>query len=253
MSRGDEKISQSVRSALSGANVEFHESEIQNATKFDCRSGSSKCAILVYNSGKIVVQGGASELKDWLEAVKASIEQGAAAPAALLPAEIEKLPQTLQERVEKCDGVIIWFFQESLRCYKAGSVAGAAFMLGAASEKAINLLIEKYADCIEEEKNREKFKSRIKNKMVSVRYEEFKKSYNSSHGRPRTGWLAQDLDLVPEGAFNFYRFTRNSVGHPQIVPDFDEGVVLANLGQFIAYVERIYGLIDYFEENGVRV
>lgn len=253
MSHGDEKITGAVRGILAENKVEYVESDIQHATKFGCKSGSTKCSILVYSSGKMVVQGGASKLHDWLEAVKTSIEEGAAAPGALLPAEIEKLPQTLRERVEGCDDVVVWFFSESLRCYKSGSVAGAAFMLGAASEKAINLLIEKYVDCIEDERNRERLRSRIGNRMISHKYEEFKKSYASCKSKPAEGILAQDLDVLLDGAFNFYRHTRNAVGHPQIIPDLADGVVLANLAQFIIYSERIYGLMNHFEENRVVI
>jgi hypothetical protein len=51
--------------------------------------------------------------------------------------------------------------------------------------------------------------------------------------------------------FQFCRITRNEVGHPQIVPDLDKGVLLANLGHFATYIERIYGLIHHFQQNGV--
>lgn len=51
--------------------------------------------------------------------------------------------------------------------------------------------------------------------------------------------------------FQFCRITRNEVGHPQIVPDLDRGVVVANLGHFVAYIERIYTLIGYFGRTGV--
>lgn len=171
----------------------------------------------------------------------------------LLPPEIEKLPATLQERVPACDGVVVWFYEEALRCYKAGSVAGAAFMLGAASEKAILLLVEVYASQIKDEKKREKFLSRTNNRMISIKYDEFKRSYKSSSPQPKELPLAQDIEQLLDGAFNFYRHTRNQVGHPQIIPDLDKGVILANIGQFITYVERIYSLIDFFEENGVDV
>jgi len=75
-------------------------------------------------------------------------------------------------------------FQEALRCYKAGSPAGAAFMLGAASEKAILLLIENYGSRIKDEKHKESFFSRVNNKMISQKYDEFKKIIQV--GKPQT-------------------------------------------------------------------
>ena len=253
MANGDEKICNSVREYLQREGVYEREDEIDYATKFSLKSGANRTLILVYNSAKIHVQGADSPLKTWAEGVKESIEKGTAAPGVLLPAEIEKFPQTLQERVPACDGVIIWFFQESLRCYKAGSVSGAAFMLGGASEKAIITLIETYGNKIKDEKHRDAFFSRVNNRAISIKYDEFKRSYKSAKTKPKELPLAQDLEQLLDGAFNFYRHSRNAVGHPQIIPDLDPGVVLANLGQFITYIERIYALMDFYTANPVEV
>lgn len=55
---------------------------MQFATKFSVKSGANKAGVLVYNSGKIHVEGAESELKKWLTELKVSIESGAAAPAS---------------------------------------------------------------------------------------------------------------------------------------------------------------------------
>ena len=253
MSNGHPLICARVRDALNANSVVFEEKDIQHATKFSAQSGANTAAINVFNSGKINVEGKQTDLKAWLEELKKSIDDGTGAPAAMLPAEIEKFPQTLRDRVPDCDDVILWFFQEGLRCYKAGSTAGAAFMLGAASEKAVLLLIEAYGNSMVDEKNKEKYFSRVNNRAISKKYEEFQSSYNGCKSKPVDQLLAQDLSQLLEGAFNFYRHTRNAVGHPQIIPDLDKGVVLANFGQFIVYVERIYNLKRHFEKNGVEV
>lgn len=253
MSNGEEKVCETVRNALVAHKMDFQEGDIQHATKFSLKSGALTASINVYNTGKLHVEGKASDLKVWLEQLKESIEKGSGGPVALLPAEIEKFPQTLRERVPDCDDVVLWFFQEALRCYKADSPAGAAFMLGAASEKAILLLIETYGNSIINEAHRSSFFSRVNQRMISKKYEEFKASYNGCKSKPADQVLAQDLTQLLEGAFNFYRHTRNAVGHPQIIPDLEKGVVLANLGQFIVYVERIYNLMRHFQNNGVVV
>jgi hypothetical protein len=53
--------------------------------------------------------------------------------------------------------------------------------------------------------------------------------------------------------FHFCRITRNEIGHPQIVPDLDKGVILANLAHFVQYIKRIYDLAAHFQENGVKL
>lgn len=253
MTNGDERVCELVRNALVTNGMSFQEKEIQNATKFTAKSGTQTASINVYNTAKLHVEGKQCQLKNWLSELKESVEQGGNGPLAVLPAEIEKFPQTLRERVPVCDAVVLWFFQEALRCYKADSTAGAAFMLGAASEKAILLLIEAYGDAIKDDAHRNSFAKRVNNRMISKKYEEFKGSYNGCKSKPTNMVLAQDLSQLLDNAFNFYRHSRNAVGHPQIVPDLDKGVVLANLGQFIVYVERIYALMAHFAKEGVEV
>jgi hypothetical protein len=253
MPNADSKTYEQVKRGLQEAGILEGESDVQHGTKFSCRSGIQKAAIIVFSTGRLHVEGSESELKGWLGKLKTSIETGTSLPGLLLPAEIEKLPQTLKERVPACDGVVIWFFQEALKCYKAGSVAGAGLMLGAASEKAVFLLIECYAAAIADETNRDKFLSRVNNRMISVKYEEFKKSYKGAKPKPTDAILGQDLEQLIEGAFNFYRFTRNQVGHPQIIPDLDKGVILANIGQFVTYMERIHGLMAFFQKTAMKV
>jgi len=126
-------------------------------------------------------------------------------------------------------------------------------MLGAASEKAINLLIYTYGDSIRDETNRTRFQSRINGRMISTKFEEFERSYRGCKSRPTDPALAQDLEVLVGQMFQFCRITRNEVGHPQIVPDLARGVILANLGQFVHYIERVYRLVDHFRTNGVEV
>lgn len=126
-------------------------------------------------------------------------------------------------------------------------------MLGAASEKAMLLLIDAYGNAIADQRNRDSFFGRVNNRTISKKYDEFKASYGGCKSKPTDLILAQDLTQLLDNAFNFYRYTRNTVGHPQIVPDLDKGVVLANLGQFIVYVERVYGLMRHFQQDGVVV
>ncbi len=126
-------------------------------------------------------------------------------------------------------------------------------MLGAASEKAINLLIDGYATSIKDGKKQESFRNRTNSQVISKKYEEFKQSYKSSIPSLKSLPVGYDLELLLDNAFNFYRYTRNSIGHPQIIPDLDKGVVLANIGQFITYVERIYRLLEFFQKSEITV
>jgi hypothetical protein len=170
-----------------------------------------------------------------------------------LPFEIQRFPDAIRGRVPQCDPAIVSFVEEAVKCYKADAFLGTAFMLGAASERAINLLIHAYAEAIGDLSNREKCLSRINGRMISKKFEEFHRSYSGCKSRPTDPVLSQDLDVVIGTVFQFCRITRNEIGHPQIVPDLEKGVVLANLGNFVTYISRIYGLMKHFQDNGVIV
>jgi hypothetical protein len=90
-------------------------------------------------------------------------------------------------------------------------------------------------------------------RSILKRYEEFEKSYAGCKSKPTDPVLGNDLNIVLGSVFQFCRITRNEIGHPQIVPDLDRGVVLANLGHFVSYIERAYGLMAHFKQNGVDV
>jgi len=251
MAVGEPKTLQTVKSFLDRQKLDYKESEEQNCTKLTVKNGPQTVPVSIYNTGKIVVGGKNSPLKQTLLQMKAAVEQGQAAPGQALPFEIEKFPDAIRERVPECDPVIVRFVEEAIVCCKSEADLACAFMLGAASERATNLLIQTYGESITDQTNRDRFFSKVNNRMISVRFEEFRKSYSGCKSKPTDPLLSQDLDTVIGAVFQFCRITRNEVGHPQIVPDLDKGVLLANLGQFVTYIGRIYGLMKHFKENSV--
>lgn len=253
MTAADEKMLREVTSFLDRQKLDYTAAEEQYCTKLTVKSRGQIVPVSVYNTGKIVVGGADSDLKRLLTEMRDALLSGAVVPGQALPFEIDRFPDTIRERVPDCDPVIIAFISEAIRCVRADALLSAAFMLGAASEKAVNLLIHAYAEAITDAGKREKFLSRINNRMISVKWDEFLRSYKSCSSKPTEGALAQDLETVIGAMFQFCRITRNEIGHPQIVPDLDRGVVLANLGHFVTYIERIYGLMIHLRANGVNV
>jgi hypothetical protein len=249
---GDAGTIRAVVSFLERNNLAFEAKAIQHATQLAIHDGPATVCVNVFKSGKIVVQGSPGRLLDLLNKMKDALA-GGVTPGTVLPFEIERFPERIREKIPNCDPVTVRFVEEAITCYKSDALLATAFMLGAASERAINLLIECYADSIAEQANREKFRSRTNGRTISARYDEFRKSYAGCKSKPTDGVLAQDLDAVIGGTFQFCRITRNEVGHPQIVPDLDAGVILANLGHFVTYIERIYALMRHFQSGGVVV
>jgi hypothetical protein len=253
MSVGDESVLTTVKAFLDRQGISYTEKGEQHATKLELRRGMQRASVSVYNSGKIV-PGGKGPLRQLLDDMKTGIESGAASPGEVLPFELDSLPVTIRSKCPSCDPVIIRFAEEALLCYKAGALLGAAFMLGAASEKAVSLLIEIYGEAIGDDKNRESYQRRIaSSKSIANRYEAFSHSFKTCKPKPTAPEVANDLDVVLGSMFQFCRITRNEIGHPQIVPDLDKGVILANLGHFATYMQRIYKLIDFFRGTKIEV
>jgi len=242
-----------VKAFLERQRLEAIERDEQHCRKLEVRSGAQRAFVSVFSTGKLLVQGPASPLKALLEGMKGALEAGAVVPGQALPFEIERFPEAIRESVPGVDPVIVEFIREAIACVKADALLGAAFMLGAASEKAVSLLVQAYADAIRDDTNRAKFMSRINGRVVSRKFEEFGRSYRGCKSRPADPGLAQDLETLVGQMFHFCRITRNEVGHPQIMPDLARGVVLANLAQFVHYIERIYRLMNHFRDNGVEL
>lgn len=253
MTAADPNVLKEVETFLDRQKLVYVPVEEKYCTRLVVKSGPTVVPVSVYNSGKIVVGGKDSPLRKLLRRMQSGIEGRELVPGQDLPFEIERFPQAIRARAPDCDPVIIGFVEEAIRCFKAGANLGTAFMLGAASERAVNTLIQVYAESMQTPKNKEKFLARTNGRMISRKYEEFEKSYAGCQNKPTDPTLSHDLDTLIGNIFQFARITRNEVGHPEIVPDLDRGVLLANLGNFVTYIGRIYGLIKHFRENGVVV
>ena len=223
-----------------------------NCKRIDVQNGKFACAVKVYETGTVQVQGAESKLKEALTEAKKAIDNEENI-GEMLPFEIERFPDLLRERVPGIDPIIVRFIEEAIVTVKAGSNLGCAFLLGGASEKAIYVLIDTYIAAIKDEKHRASFTSRTSGKYISRIFDEFKGSFKSSKNKPAGFGWSNDLEIKVEQLFQFCRICRNETGHPHLPPNLDKGVLLANMGQFVKYVEDLYQLIAYYQVNHVEV
>ncbi|MCX6593054.1 MAG: hypothetical protein NTZ56_16170 [Acidobacteria bacterium] len=239
------------KQALEAQQIQYVESDDPPyMTKLACQHGLHKATLRVSNKGNLDVQGGVSPLKEQLQQIVDSLKSGVPFPAQL-PADIDQLIATLKQQVPNCDPVICAYIEEAIRCYKADALLSCAFVLGAASEKAMGLLVQAFGAAIGDAEHRAKYESKTNRKMISVQYDEFVSRFKSCKSKPTNPPLNQDVDTMLGTAFQFYRMTRNEVGHPEIVPNLAKPVLHANIAQMTVYLERIYGLIAHFQTNGV--
>lgn len=240
-----------MRSYIDRNKFTFTESDEQNCKRIDVRNGKAKCVVKVYSTGTIQLQGAESKLKQSLQQAKEAVENEEDI-GEVLPFEIERFPEVLRERISGVDPIIVRFVEEAILTLKAGSNLGCAFLLGGASEKAILLLVDAYAKAIPDEAMRNRFVSRTSGKFISKVFDEFKGSWKSSTNKPSGYGWTNDIEIKIEQVFQFCRICRNEAGHPHLPPNLDKGVLLANMGQFVKYVEDLYELIRFYEQNQVQ-
>ncbi|MCK9276438.1 MAG: hypothetical protein M0P57_15270 [Syntrophales bacterium] len=240
-----------IKSYIERNGFPFSETDEQNCKRMDVQHGKSKCVVKVYNTGTILLQGAESKLKEALDQAKNAIENEEDI-GEVLPFEIERFPQLLRERIPDVDPIIVRFMEEAIIAAKAGANLGCAFLLGGASEKAILTLIDVYTKAISEDKMREQFVARTSGRFISRIFDEFKRSWKSSLNKPNGHVWSNDLEIKIENIFQFCRICRNEAGHPHLPPNLDKGVLLANMGQFLKYVEDLHELIRYYQQNKVQ-
>ncbi|MBA7585025.1 hypothetical protein ES708_26995 [subsurface metagenome] len=248
-----EKVYKQILSFIKRQDWDFSEKDEFGTKRFDIHHVKAKCIVKVYSNGTILIQGQESKLREAMLQLKQAIENDEVIASELLPFEIEDFPETLQKNIPNIDPVIVRFLSEAILCMKANSLLGCSFLLGAASEKAIRLLIDAYVKAMQDDSARNKISTRVNNRLISIAYAEFRQSFRSCKSKPANSTLAQDLDAKVDSIFQFCRICRNEVGHPQISPNLDKGVLLANMGQFVMYMETIYKLIDYFNNTKIEV
>jgi len=142
---------------------------------------------------------------------------------------------------------ILLYLQEAIRSYNIGSLLASMVMLGCAAEKSLLLLIESFIKSLPNEIIRKKFKSKIENRFIKKKYDEFSKilpTYINQLPRECT----ENIQNVLLGVFEIIRNVRNDSGHPtgRIV---SKAKAFALLQIFIEYCKIVYGLIDFFNNN----
>lgn len=240
-----------MKSYVERNNFPFQEKDEQGCKRLDVQNGKAKSVVKVYSTGTIQIQGADSKLKAALTQAKEAVENEENI-GEMLPFEIERFPEVLKENIADIDPIIVRFIEEAIVTIKAGSNLGCAFLLGGASEKAIYLLIEAYTQAIPDQTMRDRFISKTSKKFISKVFEEFKASWKSSTNKPYGYGWTNDIEVKIEQIFQFCRICRNESGHPHLPPNLDKGVLLANMGQFVKYIEDMYGMINYYKENNVQ-
>jgi hypothetical protein len=156
-----------------------------------------------------------------------------------------------QRAVPSADPVIREYLSEALQCFLRDLNRAAAVMLGAASERAVLLLIESYARSIADPNKKTQVESQVeKASSIFRKYEIFDKGFaNVKPKFPKA--LGENADSLLRGVFDLIRNSRNDAGHPASGILVSRDTNYSHLRLFIPYCQRIYELIDWFNTNPI--
>lgn len=160
-------------------------------------------------------------------------------------------PSGYLERVKKdiidLDRIIETYLSESIRTYNINQLLSATITLGCASERALIILIECFADTYNEKTKQSLFIKKIEGKFIKSQFDVFE-----NHIKPMLTQFPYELKEnyanTLHGVFQMIRNNRNDAGHPTGIK-MDKEALFANLQVFIPYCKYIYRLMEYLNEN----
>lgn len=167
----------------------------------------------------------------------------------VLPHDPDGFLADFRREIPRVDPTVLEYLTESLQCFIHGLQRAAAVMLGGASEQAILLMIESYANSIADANAKQKFSSAFeKTQSIFKKYELFERHFEGIKQRmPRE--LTDNVDSLLRGVFDMIRNSRNDAGHPAIGNSVNRDAVYSHLRLFTPYCKRVHDLIAWFVAN----
>jgi hypothetical protein len=154
----------------------------------------------------------------------------------------------LKEMIPEISETVSFYTMESLKCYNNRCNTACAVILGVASEAAFLEAANSFCSFLTGNEG-EKFRQIISAKKTHYyhKYNEFKKRIES-HKNRLPGELKDNLTINFDCILNLLRIYRNESGHPsgRKISRVD---AKANLQILPVYLERLYKLKTFFDEN----
>lgn len=164
----------------------------------------------------------------------------------------------LTSQVPNIDSQVVVYVQESLGSYNLGCYFASSVMLGVASERLFELLIDAYTNAIQNPDAQEKFRKRTVGRGISQQYDEFKKKLPDLIGKngitdkdgPSTRRLRYEFKHAIEITFDSIRSHRDYAAHPRdgIVP---RHIIKGHLEAFPLFCQRVYEAIEWLNKNKI--
>lgn len=146
----------------------------------------------------------------------------------------------LDEEIEK-------YLAESLQAYRRELLFSSAVTLGAASEKALILLMEKISDALVDKREKNRYAKLQDSIRTKKKFDETLKILLANRKKlPRK--IQENIESELQGVFNLIRVTRNDSGHPT-GKTLRRDEVFMNLRLFYPHCKKVYQLIGWLKNN----
>lgn len=163
----------------------------------------------------------------------------------LLPFDPEGYIKEVKDQIPNIDDVVLTYLSESISTYNRNCLLSSTITLGAASERAMLLLIDAFVDSVQDSEKKERLQRKMeKNLFIYSKYKIFMEEFDKIK-KTLPDDLKKNVETYLEGIFGFIRINRNNTGHPTGMK-VKKKVIYSNLQIFADYGKRIFELIDYF-------
>ena len=169
----------------------------------------------------------------------------------ILPHDPDGYLKDFLGEIPSADPVVLEYLAEALQCYLRDLNRAASVMLGAASEKAVLLLIDSYVASISDATKQAQVKNQVeKANSIFRKFEIFEKGFvHIKANLPKQ--LTDNVDSLLRGVFDLIRNSRNDAGHPASGISVSRDTNYSHLRLFVPYCKRIYELMGWFATNTI--
>jgi len=170
----------------------------------------------------------------------------------ILPHDRENYLERLDKEIPDLDSIAKKYIAESLQTFLVNCPMASTVMLGVSSERIMYVLIESFAEAIQDPNIKQKFHEDFeKLRFIKQKYDRFKSEFNKIK-KELPDELINDSDNWLDRIFDLIRYYRNDIGHPTGT-EIPRALAFANLQLFSLYVKKVYGLIEYFKNNKAKM
>jgi len=166
-----------------------------------------------------------------------------------VPSDPDGYLEHLRKRISNIDEIILYYTAESIRAFNQHLLVSSTLTLGAASERLIDILSESFIEAQNDVDKKKRLRGGFENKTIFKWHKELTNEiFQIKENIPKN--IKDNLDVYLEQFFHFIRLGRNEKGHPDKL-QLSRNAVYGYLQIFIEYVEKVYALVDFFNNNKV--